>query len=193
MLVDLEWTLKYAAEREHVEWIKKFDTENGHLQMTVEFPPEIEKRPQSRIWHRTVAERVGKGVYWANNLWNDVETYTEWRVVHPWNESKKIFDAMCEAHKRGDTKEHERLRDEFRRIKEEYGNADELRQVFKYGHRFIQSPDPYVLEIHTADVSGPEGDRYLSKNGSYIGKKKMKDLKEVLHFSFHKLERKDHD
>ncbi len=185
MLVDLEWTLDHAHVRERTEWIKEFNTEGGSLVITVEFPPDVKGAP--RIWRRTVAERVHKGVYWSWDMWNSIEFYTNWSVEHPWDEQKRVFDAMCEARKRGDEEEHERLRERFRRFQSEYGNVDNLKQVFRRGHTFIQSPHPYVLEIRQVDVSGPDGDRYFSKNGGYHGAKKIAEVNEVLHYSFHKL------
>ena len=188
MLVDLEWTLEHAGKREHTEWIKEFNTNDGHLYMVVEFPPSVNmQNDEFRIWKRFVAERAGKGVYWACNLWNDIETYTNWSVEHPWEESKKVWDAMVEAREAGDLEGHANLRDKLLRFKKVYGNADNLKQVFKYGHQFINGKHPYVLEIRTHDVSGPDGDRYLDKNGGYIGKKRVVDLKEIVHFSFHKI------
>jgi len=185
MLVDLEWTLEHAHVREHTEWIKEFNTDSGSLIITVEFPPDVKGEP--RIWRRTVAERVHRGIYWSYDLWNTIEFYTNWSVEHPWDEQRRIFDAMCAARERGDTPLLDRLRDRFRRIQPEYGNVDNLRQVFKKGHTFIQSPHPYVLEIRQVDVSGPEGDRYFSKNGGYQGAKNQWEVKEVLHYAFHKL------
>ncbi len=186
MLVDLEWTLDNAHNRERTDWIKEFNTDNGHLFVVYEFPPT--EKEEKKIWKRFVAERIHKGVYWAWDLWNDVENYTKWSVEHPYEAPKKIWDAMVIAHQSGDKVEHARLRDQLMRFKKEYGNADNFKQVFKYGHGFVNSKDPYVLQVGIKDVSGPDSDRYFDKNGGYIGKEKwIGNLKQVLHFQFHKL------
>jgi hypothetical protein len=189
MLIDLEWTKQYAHLRERAEWIKEFNTQDGHLIVTYEYPPNVDVgRNESRIYKRCVAERIHKGVYWANNLWNDIEAYTHWSVEHPFTGTKALFDLIEKA----PTKEEMRkLREALLRMKGNYGNADSFKQIFRYGRLFIRSPNPYVLEVRSIDVSGPDGDRYLDKNGSYIGKKKPFDLKEVVFFNFHKLIQKD--
>jgi hypothetical protein len=178
MLQDLEWTIQNAHLRERAEWIKEFNTQDGHLLVTYEFPPD-------RIHQRVIAERCHQGIYWAWNLSNDIETYTEWSVEHPWTETHALANAiMAES----DPEKAHQLRELLFRTKSNYGNADNFQQIVYYGKGFIRSPNPYVLEVRQVDVSGSEGDRYLDKNGPYIGKVKwIGDLKQVIHFAYHKL------
>lgn len=176
MLIDLVWTKEHAHLRERADWITEFNTTNGNLVVTYTFPDE-------KVFRTQVAERVHSGVYWAWNLWNDIETYTHWSVEHPWTETQEIYKALEKA----SPEEADRLRELLFRTKSNYGNADDLKQVFHYGRNFVRSANPYVLEIRPVNVEN--NDRYMEKNGPYIGNKKK--LVEVIHFAFHKLKGKE--
>lgn len=173
MLIDLEWTKEYLK---NPEWITSFKTEKGDLDVAFVYP-ENNKEFQIKI-----AKRIHTGIYVAWNLWNDIEIYTKWEVEHPWTETKTIWDKLQKA----EGEEALSLRDMLLKTKTTYGNADNLKQIIQYGRTFIKSADPYVVELHLVDVEN--NDRYLDKNGPYIGKKK--NLNEVIHFNFHKLKNK---
>src|SRR6185312_205441 len=116
MLVDLEWKLT------NDKYVKEFDTSDGNLLITYKIKEEIFKR--------YIARRMAKGVYYAFNLWNDIEEYTDWEVVNQFGEQKKIFDQIIESSKNGDKVQADTLRDLLKRFKNEYSNADDLKQVF---------------------------------------------------------------
>jgi hypothetical protein len=190
MLIDLQWDIKYAHGRMRTEFFTEFNTQNGHLITTFEFPPS-EAINGERVFRHCVAERIHQGVYWANNLYNDILNYTEWEVEHKWTESHRLIKLMEQAKLKGNDGEWEKQRTLFFREcnKKYYGTADNLKQVFKCGSVFIRSQNPYVLSIFTIDPKKTDLDRYFDKNGGYIGtKKKVWETEEpLIHFNFNKL------
>lgn len=173
VLQDLEWTIRHAHMRERVEYLKEFDTRGGNLIVTYEYPPKDEK---SRIFTRKVATRASKGIYWAWDLSNDIELYTNWSVEHPFNETHRLYDAITKA---PTPEEAEVLRQSLWRMKTTYGDADSLKQIIHHGRAFVNSADPYVLQIRRVDRRDGE---------PYIGVRKKSD--QFVRFQFHRLMKK---
>jgi hypothetical protein len=192
MLIDLQWNLNHARKRVKTEYCTEFNTDGGHLIVTFEFPPD--KKDEERIFRRCIARRIHCGVYSGWNLYNELADYTEWKVEHPWTRSQELFTAMGAARERGDDNEWERMRELFFQecTRNSYGVADNLKQIFKYGGKFIRSPHPHILAVHRVDYEGCELDRYLEKNRPYIGtQKRVDDMKNLIHFEFMKLVKKN--
>jgi hypothetical protein len=192
MLIDLQWDRKHAEGRVRVSHLTGFDTTGGHLVVTFEFPKEEGKE---NVFTNRVAHRVARGVYISFMLENEIPNYTEWEVEHPWETSSAIFAKMKKARESGDDDAWRLAREALSREcdRNTYGNALSLKEIFKYGSRFIRSPHPYVLQVHGVDTRDATYiDRYLDKNGPLVGKHKIQDLvgTDLIHFSFHKLVKK---
>lgn len=193
MLIDLQWDKKHAEGRIRTQYLTGFDTSDGHLVVTFEFPKDEGRNNFSTI---RIAHRVARGVYVSFLLDNEVANYTEWEIEHPWEISSVLFDQMKIARERGDDVEWHRVRELFFHEcnRSSYGNALSLKDVFKYGSRFVRSPHPYVLQVHGVDTRDAAYiDRYLDKNGPLVGKKRVDDIvgMDLIHFNFHKLVKKN--
>lgn len=174
MLIDLEWD----KEQNHnfKKYVTNFNTENGGLVVDFNYPN------SDKTYTNRVATRFHKGIYYGFDLWNSIEMFTSWEVEHPWTELKKVITAL----ETSDEEEAARFQKLIAYSKSEYGNADNLKQIFRYGRKFIYGEHPYALGIYYKNIEND--DRFLDKNGPYIGN--LKNPKEIVHFSFFKLIRK---
>lgn len=135
-----------------------------------------------------VAIRFHKGVYGAHGLDNTIKLFTDKDVINPWEIDHSVIQDVLNGKVKVDVLKHQIGR---------YGSADNLKQIFRHGRKFIRSELPFVLEIRMIEQPDDGGWRW-HKNGQYIGKHRnrgeyLRDTPEipyVLTFHFHQLKDK---
>jgi len=188
MLIDLEFSLDHTRKKKRFrKSIVDFDTTNGGLITTT---TNHSKQPFKRV----VAVRLGKGVYWGYDLHETIQDFTNEELDR--NEGKAIWEKMVKLHDVNDIEEKNKLRLEFSRWSSvpHTGVSDNIKQIFKRCHRYITSPNKYVLGVVLATQESDPNWAW-HKHGVYIGDhrfygKMLKDSPEIeslWKFTFYKL------
>lgn len=174
MLVDLEWDLDAGSREFRREYVKTFDTTGGSLVITLAIGGE-EHGPTC------YADRLAVGVY-RSHLMTYAIRFTKWQEVHSWAEYQAEF-ARWTAMPDGPDREAARRRSLRRH--NEFGYADDLSQVLRYGREFVRSPNPYVLAVRYPDRI----DEKWHKNGAYVRPRRGRFCPEpgCVHFHFYRL------
>jgi hypothetical protein len=203
MLIDLEWKLQTKAFSSlSNDYLKEFNTDNGGLIVAYHYPEEFCKFGDGIQFRRfRIAKRILKGIYCTgSNFHNEITNYTDFKSgFGNFNKRQKDLNDLLKLDV--NSQQHEIARQKFllelRKIPTEYGTADSLKQIYKYGKYFIKSEDPYVLSLSLLTQEDNGGFRW-HKNGPYIGKHKnlgeyfsdTPEIDNIIQFHFHELEKK---
>lgn len=106
------------------------------------------------------ATRVATGIYYSH-LIEDALSYSPWYCNFPFDTDRADWKRLGEM---PDGPDREALRTAVLRRPNDYGIADDLAAVLRYGRAFVRSPHPHVLAYHVLDRI----DEKWYKNGSYV-------------------------
>jgi hypothetical protein len=191
MLIDLTFSLKHQTESFNGA-VKEVDTSKG-LRVVVDVPNhgEIEHTYATRL-------EEGVGLFAAYSFDYTIKDFTEYEVIHSFEEDRRLFQAIENATTEEDKDKARKLYWNHLEVSD-YGSADTLEQILEYGKRFIDSPEPYVISFGLISNDDTGGGWRFHKNGPYIGKHEelgeylsdSPEIKEIITFHFHKLKLKE--
>ena len=153
MLIDLEFHSgrpgAYIASR----FVTEFDVTAGSLVLSAQVG-------RHQIERTCYARRLARGIY-RSHLMRDALSFTVWEEHSDFEEQQAEFDAILSL---ADGPDREARRTRLLHRHSEYGYADTLADVLRYGRQFVRSPIPHVLAVTFPDVIGEK----WHKNGPYI-------------------------
>lgn len=173
MLIDLTFKIEFGR-RYRREFVTDFRTDGGSLTVAM-------RMGDVAVGPTCLVQRIATGVYWSFQF-TDALDYTDWEEVNAFGEWQAEFERWRAL---PDGPEREAARTRSLRRHSDYGIADDLAAVLRYGREFVRSAAPHVLTLRPID----RVDEKWHKSGPYVRSRTGRVCPEpgCVAFSFHKL------